>query len=141
MRALLMIFWRGETALALALGWLLVFAVPFRHSAALVGKAKGPAEAGELPPEKTLQRARAVSRRIVCWAPKMPFRTTCLVRAMAGWLLLKRRGIASTIRFGVAMEDGKLAAHAWLLLADETLLGGAEATGYQPLADLGEQRG
>lgn len=39
----------------------------------------------------------------------------CLVKAIAGMKMLKRRGIASTIYFGIAKdESGKMTAHAWL---------------------------
>lgn len=132
------VFWRCETVTALILGWVLVFAVPFRRTAALIGETRSPVEP---PPDMAarhkLHRAAGVCRRIARIAPNMPFRTTCLAQAVAGWLLLKRRGINTTIRFGVAMQDGKLAAHAWLMLGRETLLGGGVAGDFQPLADMG----
>jgi hypothetical protein len=148
-KRLLRLYWRCETVLALWLAWLLVFVVPFRHTAKLIGGTRqsdqaappnAPAEGLARPMGPalaTLKRATAVTRRILWLAPRLPFATTCLVRAIAGWLLLRRRHIPATIRFGVAMEDGKLAAHAWLIVGGQTLLGGAEAEGYQPLADLG----
>ncbi len=51
--------------------------------------------------------------------------------------MLKRRGIAATIRFGVTKHEDGLAAHAWLIVGDQTVLGGEIAPGFQPLADLG----
>ena len=39
---------------------------------------------------------------------------TCLRRALVVQWLLRRRGIATELRFGVAKEDGQLRAHAWL---------------------------
>jgi hypothetical protein len=136
---LLWLFWRSETVLALGLAWVLVFVVPFRRTAKLIGgtRQSGPTAPTAEPDLATLKRATAVTRRILWLAPRMPFATTCLVRAIGGWLLLRRRSIPATIRFGVALGDGKLAAHAWLIVAGETLLGGTEAEGYQPLADLG----
>jgi hypothetical protein len=135
---LLRLFWRCETMLALGLAWVLVFVMPFRHTAALIGGTRQiePSKTAS-DPTQTLKRAASVTRRLERIAPLMPFRTTCLVRAIAGWLLLSRRGLGSTIRFGVAMEDSKLSAHAWLIVEGVTLLGGAEAEGFQPLADLG----
>jgi hypothetical protein len=70
-------------------------------------------------------------------ALRVPWRTTCLVQAVAGYLLLKRRGIAATIRFGVTKNEDGLAAHAWLIVGDQTVLGGEVAPGFKPLADLG----
>lgn len=131
-------FWQGETVLALGLAWLLVFVVPFRHTAALIGGTRPiTGRTAFLEPSPGLKRAAGVTRRVAGIAPRMPFRTTCLVRAIAGWLLLSRRGLASTIRFGVAIEDGKLAAHAWLIVEGVSLIGGSEAEAFQPLADLG----
>jgi hypothetical protein len=129
--------WRCETALALSLSWLLVFALPFRWTAAMIGGARQSASLASTPDGAALRRAFAVTRRLNPAGRDIPFTPTCLVRAVAGWLLLKRRGINPTIRFGVAVEGGKLAAHAWLILGDETLIGGNEAPGFHPLADLG----
>ena len=42
----------------------------------------------------------------------------CLVKAMAGMKMLEKRGIESTIYFGVAKEDIGLSAHAWLRSGD-----------------------
>lgn len=39
----------------------------------------------------------------------------CLVKAIAGMMMLERRGIDSTIYLGTTRdEDGKMIAHAWL---------------------------
>jgi len=51
--------------------------------------------------------AAAVARRL-------PRRPTCLAQALAvGWML-RRRGIATRLRFGVRRADGVFTAHAWL---------------------------
>ena len=40
---------------------------------------------------------------------------TCLTQALAAWILLSRRGIPSSIRFGVVPNGrGQIAAHAWV---------------------------
>lgn len=135
---LLRLFWRLETTASLALGWVLVFVIPFRHTARLIGNTRQIADpAGGAADALVLRRATGVTRRVIWIGDRMPFRTTCLVRAVAGWLLLSRRGIASTIRFGVTMKEGKLAAHAWLIVQGESLLGGEVANDFQPLADMG----
>jgi hypothetical protein len=59
----------------------------------------------------------------------VPFRAVCLPQAMAARLMLKRRGIASTMHFGAAKGEAKpLDAHAWLDAA------GVEVTGF-PVAE------
>lgn len=128
-----------ETALALGLAWLLVFALPLRHTHRLFGKAGMPAAAVATAPEPhQMARAMAMARRLRLVARRLPWNSTCLVRAVAGALLLARRRIhGARIRFGVRKQDGALAAHAWLLLGETTLIGGEEAAGYVPIADLG----
>ena len=50
---------------------------------------------------------------------------SCLTQAMAGREMLERRGVASEIRIGVAVENG-FQAHAWLVVDGRILLGGSE---------------
>lgn len=48
-------------------------------------------------------------------APRLPFRSTCLVEALAIDAMLRRRGHASEIRIGVRPPSGgALAGHAWV---------------------------
>lgn len=85
-----------------------------------------------------MSRALWVGIRVRRTADRLPWHSTCLVRAIAGQLLLKRRGIhGGLIRLGVKKEDGTLAAHAWLIYGPQILLGGDEAEAYTPLSDIG----
>lgn len=126
----------GETLLALLVGQFLVFVLPFHLVSGWLGGTTAPADK-DATGIATLQRADAVARRVSHLARRMPRRTTCLVQAFAGWLLLKRRGITATIRFGVAKSEVGLIAHAWLMVGSEIVLGGEIAADYQALADLG----
>ena len=48
-------------------------------------------------------------------AHRLPFRSTCLLESLAADAMLRRRGYASEIRFGVKPPSGgELAAHAWV---------------------------
>jgi hypothetical protein len=70
--------------------------------------------------------ADAVARR----APRRP---TCLAQALAvGWLL-RRRGIATTLRFGVRRQEGVFAAHAWLECAGQAIGPARVTQGFTPL--------
>lgn len=60
---------------------------------------------------------------------------TCLTRAMAAQEMLRRRGMESEIRVGVALEGG-FRAHAWLVRDGETLMGGAGAAEYAELLTI-----
>jgi hypothetical protein len=51
----------------------------------------------------------------------------CLPRALAAHAMLRRRGIASRLCLGVARDEGDLAAHAWVELGTDKIVGAAEA--------------
>ena len=58
--------------------------------------------------ERCAWAVAAVSRRL-------PFRSTCLVESLAVDAMMRRRGYATEIRFGVRPpKDGVLAGHAWV---------------------------
>jgi hypothetical protein len=62
----------------------------------------------------------------------------CLPRALAAHAMLRRRGIASRLCLGVARDGGKLAAHAWVEIGDDKIVGGSEAGDFTRLAAFGE---
>lgn len=124
-----------ETLLALTAAWMLVFVLPFRLLVRLL--ARGASRAG-MPSDLVV--GRGLARRVMRLAPRMPFRTTCLVRAVAGWVMLRWRGVPAVVRFGVRCPAGVLQAHAWLLVGDVAVLGGEEAEGYTPIGDFGVGR-
>lgn len=67
----------------------------------------------------------------------LPWTSTCLMRGLAGQWMLARRGIASTLHFGVAKAgEGAMAAHAWLEAEGAIILGGEEAAGFAAIAGL-----
>jgi Transglutaminase-like superfamily len=61
----------------------------------------------------------------------------CLPRALAAQAMLRRRGIASRLCLGVARDGEALAAHAWLDLGHEIVVGGSEAPRFQRLVEFG----
>lgn len=126
-----------ETSLALTLAWLMVFVMPLRWAKALFAS-PGMSRHGDGAPQPQVHaRALGVARRVKLRSRTMPFATTCLVEAVAGALLLLRRGIrGATIRFGVRKNGPILEAHAWLIHDGMVLLGGEEAGSFSPLADL-----
>jgi hypothetical protein len=57
-------------------------------------------------------------------ARRAPFRSTCLLESLAADAMLRRRGYASEIRFGVRTPNaGALAAHAWVEHAGAVVFG------------------
>lgn len=66
-------------------------------------------------------------------ASKLVPGATCLTQAIAARTLLARRGHSSTLRLGVAKEDGDLKAHAWLESDGRVVIGEFEDLQYTPL--------
>ena len=62
--------------------------------------------------------------------------STCLTQALAAKYQLERFGLNAQLDFGVAKENGRLVAHAWLQCDGETVLGGEIAPRYAPLRAL-----
>jgi hypothetical protein len=128
-----------EAVAALALAWVLVFVVPFRWTRRLFGTLSAPEPIGDADiPPADLARARAVTGRLRRRADRLPWPSTCLVRALAGRMLLSRRGLTGAIvRLGIRRGDERcIDAHAWLILGPAILLGGAKVDTYRALGDL-----
>jgi hypothetical protein len=67
---------------------------------------------------------------------------SCLTQAVAGHVLLARRGKSSLIRIGIRpTSGGRLAAHAWLVLEEGILIGAndEDLTAFTHLTDLGSE--
>jgi hypothetical protein len=80
--------------------------------------------------EPDLNAHEDVSTRRILWAisrtagPILGDRA-CLTQALAGQILLKRRGVSTQMRIGVLKDgDGQFQAHAWLESDGQVLLGG-----------------
>ena len=72
---------------------------------------------------------------------RVPWRSDCLVQALAGQRWLIGNGIASEIEVGTAKRpDGSFESHAWLRQQDRVVLGG-DVTGYWPLLTTGSGTG
>lgn len=62
----------------------------------------------------------------------------CLPRALAAHAMLRRRGIASRLCLGVARSGDDIAAHAWIEVGEQTIIGGDGR--YTQLAAFGSPR-
>ena len=127
-----------EAMAALTTVGLLLRILPFRTTMKLVGI--GRARAGE---DVVLHRtsdpvAAAVGVAVNRAAARLPWRSTCLVRALAGRLMLMRRGVPSIVVFGVTKRMEHIHAHAWLVAGNGTVCGGRDGAGFQPIARFQE---
>ncbi|NIZ01950.1 lasso peptide biosynthesis B2 protein [Thalassospira lucentensis] len=82
-------------------------------------------------------RTEDISWAITTAASRLPLNCTCLVKALAGSVLLQRRHIPSLLFLGVSRStapENSLAAHAWLECNDEILTGGSERALFKQIA-------
>jgi len=87
--------------------------LPFRWVARVLGKQDSQTPVQENS-AKVLQITH-IGAMVRETARNVPWNSKCLDQALAARIMLARRGIASTVYFGVKNnENGQLAAHAWL---------------------------
>jgi len=129
--------WLALEALAwLALARAAVLTLPFRWVAGRIGRPlPGPISMSEpmlqLPPPE----ARAVAQAILRVKRHTPWHSNCLAQALAGYCMLRRRGIPGTLCFGMAKNaQGELEAHAWLRSGGMVLTGGGRLNRYTLVA-------
>jgi hypothetical protein len=127
-----------EAAVLLAVMRLLLATCAFTRVARMAGTVSDAAAVGDpRQPPATSPVAQGVARALAGAAARLPGESTCLAQALAGGLMLRRRGISSRLVLGVATDQGALRAHAWLVAGDGVVCGGREAAAYTPIAVVG----
>jgi len=91
-------------------------------------------------PPRRIRRFAAEETTWVSWAvesvsARASMNVLCLPRALAAHAMLRRRGIASRLCLGVARNGGELAAHAWVEIGKDKIVG--DADGFTRLAEFG----
>lgn len=125
-----------EAVVCLAVARLLLMLLPFRHVAPLLGRLR-PAERPSSAVLKAGDSAAAVAvrRALARAAHRVPWEASCLVRAIAGRLMLQRRRVPSVLHLGARTgHQADLAAHAWLSCGDFHVTGAEIADQYTPIA-------
>jgi hypothetical protein len=129
-----------EALAALTLARVALRVMPFRWIVALVGCAATVGDDDRPRRASTDPVSAGVRSALRAGARRLPWHSTCLTRALAGRMMLSRRGVPSTLVFGVTNDGGRdgagIAAHAWLMTADGTVCGGREAPRFRPLAAI-----
>lgn len=65
--------------------------------------------------ESDIARVKHITKAIRVISRYTPWKSTCMVRAVAALQMLEKRGIESTLYMGVAKDKkGQMIAHAWL---------------------------
>ncbi|WP_371345147.1 lasso peptide biosynthesis B2 protein [Ancylobacter sp. IITR112] len=120
----------GEALLVVALARLAIVTLPFRHVARLASTR--PARPLPADAEAQILRARWAIRAV---ARRMPFRALCLEQGLSARAMLHRRGVPTTLYYGVAKDkDGKLAAHLWVRSGALDVIGTENAAQFTLLA-------
>jgi hypothetical protein len=118
---------------ALVLAQLIVRGLSFATIARLTGRVEPGSPGHHVDRLPTEPRVRQVGGAINRGAWRLPWHSTCLVRAVAGRLMLRRRGTASSLILGVSTQDGQTRAHAWLVAGGGAVCGGEEAPEFSPI--------
>ncbi len=118
----------AEALAALALASLAIALLPFRRVAAAASSSiRGP----ERTDSETVRRARSA---VTGWSRRVPWRAVCFQKGLALHWMLRRRGIPSALLYGARRDGDGLAAHVWVDVDGETVMGGDEAPDFACLA-------
>lgn len=119
-----------EAAVVLTATRIAIAASPRRVTAALLRRAsRADEEPGRGSPTV---RARQVAEDVGRVAP-LVHGSTCLSRALAGWLMLRWRGVPSVVRVGAQRPSSGVRMHAWLEVGGAPLIGQEEAAEFVAL--------
>lgn len=123
-----------ESAVILTVVRLALTMIPFRHVSSYLGILN------QISPEHSTPRNRwcalRVARGIHFTFLRLPWHSTCLVQAIAGMMMLKRRGESSTLYVGVGRNNETFGAHAWLRSGEIIVTGGDEMDKFKVLSSF-----
>ena len=91
--------------------------------------------------ETTLQRSydvRIVNLSLLRAASLLPWKSLCLSRSIAAFIMLRRRGVPAVMLIGARFEHSLIYAHAWIearYVADIE----SEEPAYMPLMKIGQE--
>ena len=117
---------------------LIILTIPFRKIAPFLGKQMIETSNQESPiPTKIL--LEQISRSIHRASRFVPWQAKCLVQAMTGKTMLRKRDMESTLYLGLAKEknQNELIAHAWLRCGNEIICGGIGLNRFTIVAYFG----
>lgn len=109
--------------------------VPFRRLAAGLG-VLGAESAPEVPAEQQ-PAVEEVAWAVQAVARRVPWDSRCLAQALAGFRMLRARGIAATVYFGVRRDPAApFNAHAWLRCGGRVVTGEAGHQAYRVICQF-----
>lgn len=130
----------GEWAMAAEALWLLALyrlclaVMPVKRIIARMTKGRVNGEPGDYD-AASLEVAGRVRWAVEAAARHSWVEFVCFPQTLAGYAMLRRRGVRSTMVYGVMRsKEGELVAHTWLMMGDRVVLGG-EGAGEFGVAD------
>ena len=118
-----------EALVLLGIGRATVLFIPFKRVAPYLGEAQQ-----ETPPGTPAAVTYRVGRAIFLVSRHTPWTSNCFAQALAGHVMLRRRGAANTLYLGVKKDGETFAAHAWLRHGDLVVTGGPGHEQYTVMA-------
>jgi hypothetical protein len=129
-----------EALLRLLLARAALALVPFRRLAAWLGEPG--AESGPDVSEEQRPVVEDVAWAVQAMARRVPWDSRCLAQAFAAYRMLRRRGIAATVYFGVRKDPAvPFKAHAWLRCGPRIVTGEAGHEAYRVLGQFSHGAG
>ncbi len=124
-----------EAALLLIAAKIALRLVPF---ARLARTFERPARGPELGGPQRERLILEVRRAIFGAAHALPGRYVCFPRGIAAQIMLRRRGVSTTLIYGAATLPGRgLTGHVWVMDGENGVIGHKSADGYHVLARYG----
>lgn len=128
----------AEALVLLAAFRIALACVPVRRIIAAITQRRVDEAAAAQDTNGTQLTARRVQWAVCAAACHSPVEFVCFPQALAGYTMLRRRGISSTLVYGVARSsEGELAAHTWLTVGEHTVLGGDAAREFTAIERWG----
>jgi len=88
--------------------------------------------------QQSAEIVRRVRWAVEAVARHSPIAFVCFPQTLAGYTMLRRRGVSSTMVYGVArLPVNKLTAHTWLMVGDRVVLGGEGSAPFTPVERWG----
>jgi hypothetical protein len=123
-----------EALVILTIASAIIKLLPFRRTVELTQR-RLPRKIDD--PEKQRRLIAQARWAVLACAGRVPWRAVCFQKGLTLQLMLRRRGIPSTLHYGVAQSEGEgLRAHVWVGVGDRTILGGEEAPQFSCLASF-----
>ena len=122
----------AEGLITLAAASLAIRLLPFKRTVEMMQCSGGRAPPDPAAAERLIRQCRWA---VKLWADRVPWRAVCFQRGLALHLMLRRRGIPSTLHYGVAQGGPEgLRAHVWISSEGQPVLGFEEAADFTCLA-------